>query len=213
MDSGILLTGIGCLLMGAGLASSFWQRRQQQQERIETDDIKGQLADARLVKEDMEALLTAAAKTGEEIVNDLRQEVLQAQKVLKQIETQRTAAMVGSMELPSDRENKLVDQAKLPRPFYIQEYLRNNEVRGKRTSAPTPSPNPSVPPIPMAPIVRAEAHIKALGEGEPKQWSKSKRYEQVPVLFEFGLTDEEVAQFLHIGKGEVQLVSQLRRRA
>ncbi|MTV47824.1 hypothetical protein GJ688_02345 [Heliobacillus mobilis] len=213
MDSGTLLTGIGCLLMGAGLASSLWQRRQQQQERIEMDDIKGQVADARLVKEDMEAILTVAAKTGEEIVNDLRQEVVQAQKILKQLETQRIAAMVGTMAESMDRDSQLVEQPKPPRPFYIQEYLRNNEVRGKRPAPSTTSPNSSVPPIPVSPITRAEAYIKALGEGEPKQWSKSKRYEQVPVLYEFGLSDEEVAQFLHIGKGEVQLVCQLRRRA
>ncbi|ABZ84810.1 hypothetical protein HM1_2254 [Heliomicrobium modesticaldum Ice1] len=248
MDSGTLLTGIGCLLMGAGLTSSFLQR-QNQRDKIEQETLRRQLAEARLVKRDMETLLATAMETGDEVVDQLKIKVEEARRLLERLETLSTLAdgraetdrsllqteapspgtETTSMEtknrfLPTEvrslRDNRgcdasqqkesptrrevvlpeasVAEKVKPLRPVYIREYLQHQGARAATSSSL---------------ISGAETLLKSLAEGEPRQWSKSQRYDLIPQLRQIGLHDGEIAQLLHLGKGEVQLVSELRRRA
>ncbi|MZP30561.1 hypothetical protein GTO91_12640 [Heliobacterium undosum] len=234
--------------MGAGLTSSFMQR-QNQREKLEQETLRKQLAEARLVKRDMETLLAAAMQTGDEVVDQLKIEVEAARRLLERLETLSTMAdesaetdgsslrtevpflqtevpplrteirslptEVRSLrdnrgcdasqqnESPTRRETVLpeasgAEKVKPIRPVYIQEYLQHQGARAAASSSP---------------MSRAETLLKSLGEGDPRHWSKSQRYDLIPQLRRIGLNDGEIAQLLYLGKGEVQLVSELRRRA
>ncbi|MBM7867136.1 hypothetical protein GTO89_10405 [Heliobacterium gestii] len=210
--------------MGAGLTSSFMQRKNQHDKR-EQESLRKQLSEARLVKRDMETLLATAMQTGDEVVDDLRREVEGARKLLERLEGLSATAEgqtksddlsfqknrpdllnsrdhEATIETESHRHHDTTVQdfetIKPIRPVYIQEYLQHQNARAN-TSNNT--------------LARGETLLKSLGEGDPRQWSKERRYELIPQLRRIGLNDGEIAQVLHLGKGEVQLVTELRRRA
>ncbi|MCW2277914.1 hypothetical protein [Heliophilum fasciatum] len=49
-------------------------------------------------------------------------------------------------------------------------------------------------------------------KGDPRLWPREERYEKVGPLYLLGVSDEEIAEFLNLGKDEVKLIRQLRRQ-
>lgn len=204
---GLLLSTVGILLMVIGLIMFFLQRRQQRNELVQAEKISKHLREARLVKRDLEQILEAAAQTAEEMVSRLHQEVSIARATIDKFEEKR-AGLHGESKYHFGAENKnaaVINQKAdkpSPRPFYIQEYLQHQGGHGN-----------SLPNYASGPLARGKEFIKSLRQGEPCDWTKGRCYEQILPLQKLGLNDGEIAQVLGLGKGEVQLVTRLRRRA
>ncbi|KAB2954372.1 hypothetical protein F9B85_01400 [Heliorestis acidaminivorans] len=202
MDFGLILAGLGIFLMAGGILQFSKQNRKKEEELIEAVEIDRKLLEAKLVKRDMEELLKVATLQSEEIVTKIQREVEQAKTNLAHQEHNK---------LPVEKEvvNKKVEvvssvpQKVASRPYYIEEYRQ--QLEGKNYSKSKNSP--------QSLYQQGEEYIRLLDKGTPQNWSKNERYEQIPVLRQMGIQDREIAQLLHIGLGELQLISELRRRA
>ncbi|QGG48198.1 hypothetical protein [Heliorestis convoluta] len=202
MDIGLALAVTGTLLMAAGILLISKQQQKKEAALLEAEEIEKKLVEVKLVERDLQELLKVATMHSEDIVNKIQHEVAQAKETLSNIEEDKKGKDIKSLT-----PNETITSALMENAATASYYQKESIVQRKRKN--TPKDRVKEKNL----YLQAEVYIQSLNKGKPQSWSKAERYAQIPPLQKIGIKDSEIAQLLHIGLGELQLINQLSRRA